>query len=110
MPGFQEEVDRAVIAVGQPVIAVLVKGRPLSIPWMEEHAAAVLEIWLPEKKGTAAVAKVWLGAASLGGKLTVPISRPVGLLPMEYNCAPSGGSSNWYKDHADLPVNPRYAF
>ena len=47
LPGIQEEMLEAAVSTGQPVVVVLMNGRPLDISWAAEHASAILEAWLP---------------------------------------------------------------
>ncbi len=56
LPGVQEELARAVLETGKPVVVVLVNGRPFSIGWILEQANAVLEAWLPGEEGGTAIA------------------------------------------------------
>jgi beta-glucosidase len=110
LPGVQEELVKAVVAVGKPVVAVLINGRPLSIPWMQENVPAILEAWLPGEEGASAVAEVLFGAYSPGGKLPVTVARSVGQVPITYNHKPSGGHSLWYDNYVELPASPLYPF
>ena len=32
-------------------VVVLVNGRPLALPWLDRHAQAILEAWLPGEEG-----------------------------------------------------------
>jgi len=45
LPGRQEELLKAVVALGKPVVLVLLNGRPLSINWAAENVPAILEAW-----------------------------------------------------------------
>ena len=36
LPGLQEELARAIISIGKPTVVVLVNGRPLALPWLDE--------------------------------------------------------------------------
>ena len=47
LPGRQNELLQAVVALGKPVVLVLLNGRPLSIAWAAEHVPAILEAWEP---------------------------------------------------------------
>ncbi len=51
LPGVQEDLVRAVVATGTPVVAVLVAGRPVGGDFLHEKCAAVLMAWLPDRPG-----------------------------------------------------------
>jgi beta-glucosidase len=110
LPGVQEELARAVLATGKPVVAVLVSGRPYAIPWLDESADAILEAWIPGEEGGTAVAELLFGDASPGGKLPVTFPRHVGQLPIFYNHKPSGMKSHWYGDYVSEKAAPLYPF
>ncbi len=110
LPGVQEELARTILETGKPVIAVLVNGRPLAIPWLDESANAILEAWLPGEEGGAAVAEVLFGDANPGGKLPLTFPRHVGQLPIFYNHKPSGMKSHWYGDYVSEKAAPLYPF
>ena len=110
LPGVQEDLVRAVCETGTPVVVVLVNGRPLSIPWIAEHAPAILEAWLPGEEGGAAVADVLFGDHNPGGKLPVTIPRMAGQIPIFYNHKPSGSRSVIYGDYVSTSRTPLFAF
>ncbi len=110
LPGVQEELARAVIATGKPVAAVLINGKPLALPWLDEQAGAVLEAWLPGEEGGGAVAAALFGEINPGGKLPISFPRSVGQLPVFYNHKQSGMYSNWYTDYVTEKVSPLYPF
>jgi beta-glucosidase len=110
LPGIQEELCRQVVAVGKPVVLVLLNGRPLSIPWMNENISAILEAWLPGEEGAAAITEVLFGSVNPGGKLPITFPRSVGQVPINYNHKPSGCNSFSYGDYADMSAEPLYPF
>lgn len=85
LPGVQRELVEAVLAVGKPTVVVLVNGRPLALPWLQEKAPAILEAWLPGEEGGHAVADILFGDYSPGGRLPVSIPKHVGQTPVHYN-------------------------
>lgn len=85
----QDELARAVFALGKPVAVVLINGAPLSIPEIADRANALVEAWYPGQEGGAALADILFGDANPGGKLPVTIARSLGQLPMFYNQKPS---------------------
>ena len=110
LPGVQNELAQAILAVGKPVVVVLVNGRPLAIPELAEKASAIIEAWLPGEEGATAVAALLFGQVNPGGKLPVTFPRHVGQIPLFYNQKPSGGKSNWYWDYVSVARSPLYPF
>jgi beta-glucosidase len=110
LPGIQEELARAIVLTHKPVVLVLVNGRPLAIPWLDENIPAILETWLPGEEGAAALAEILFGAANPGGKLPVTFPRSVGQLPVNYNHKLAGAHSYWYGDYVETSVRPLYPF
>jgi beta-glucosidase len=87
--GQQEELARAVLALGKPTVVVLLNGRPLSVNYLAENAPAIVEGWYLGQETGNAVADVLFGNANPGGKLPVSIARHVGQLPIFYNHKPT---------------------
>lgn len=102
LPGRQEELLKAVAALGKPVVLVLLNGRPLSINWAAENIPAILEAWEPGTEGGNAVADILFGDANPGGKLPVCFPRKGSHAPLYYarNLTHSPEGSPMY--------NPRY--
>lgn len=84
LPGRQEELLRAVAALGKPVVLVLLNGRPLSIVWASENVPAILEAWEPGTEGGNAVADILFGDVNPGGKLPATFPRIASHSPLYY--------------------------
>ncbi len=110
LPGVQEDLVRAVLETGTPVVLVLVIGRPLTLTWMAEQVPAILVAWLPGEEGGNAVADVLFGDVNPGGKLPMAFPRAVGQIPVFYNHKPSGGRSQWHEHYVECNVKPLYPF
>jgi beta-glucosidase len=102
LPGRQEELLKAVVALGKPVVLVLLNGRPLSIGWAAENVPAILEAWEPGSEGGHAIADILFGDVNPGGKLPVTFPRKGSHAPLYYarNLTHSPEGSPMY--------NPRY--
>ncbi len=87
--GEQNELFLALKALGKPVVAVLVNGRPPSYPTIAAEADAILETWYAGEQQGTAIADALLGKVNPGGKLPVSVARNAGQLPMFYNHKPS---------------------
>jgi beta-glucosidase len=113
LPGHQQQLLEAIVALGKPVVLVLLNGRPLSIVWANEHVPAILEAWEPGTEGGNAVADVLFGDANPGGKLPVTFPRDAGHSPMYYarNTTHAPEDSPMYSPrYWDSPTTPLYPF
>jgi beta-glucosidase len=113
LPGRQEELLKALVALGNPVVLVLLNGRPLSINWAAENVPAILEAWQPGTEGGNAVADVLFGDAAPGGKLPVTFPRTAGHAPLYYarnlTHSPEGSPMHNVR-YWDGPPTPLYPF
>ena len=83
--GRQDELVKAVLKTGKPVVVLLLNERPLTVNYIAENVPAILEGWyLGQETGTA-VADILFGKVSPGGKLPITFPRSVGQLPVFYN-------------------------
>jgi beta-glucosidase len=110
LPGVQEDLVRAVLATGTPVVLALVAGRPAASEWLHERCAAVLMAWLPGQEGGGAIADALAGVVNPGGKLPISYPRAAGQVPVFYGHKTSGGRSHWKGDYVDSPSAPLYPF
>ena len=113
LPGVQQELIEAVHETGTPVVAVIMSGRPLAIPWLAEHVPAILQAWHPGIQGGNALADVLWGDANPSGKLTVSFPRSVGQVPIYYSRDVTGrprSESKFTSKYLDSPNTPLYPF
>ena len=89
LPGYQNELVRALVRTGKPVVAVLLTGKPASINWIERHVPAVLAAGIPGEAGGTAIAEALFGEYNPGGKLPVTYPKTVGQVPFNFPCKPS---------------------
>ena len=87
--GQQDELARAIFALGKPTVVMLLNGRPLSVNYLAANAPALIEGWYLGQETGNAVADVLFGAVNPGGKLPVSFARHVGQLPIFYNRKPT---------------------
>lgn len=102
--GQQNDLARAIFALGKPTVVLLLNGRPLSVNLLAQQADALLECWYMGQETGHAVADLLFGRANPGGKLPVSIARDTGQLPMFYNRKPS--SRRGYIDGTTTPLYP----
>jgi beta-glucosidase len=116
LPGRQLDLLKALKATGKPLVVVLVNGRPLTLPWENEHADAILETWFGGTQAGNAVADVLFGAYNPSGKLTMTFPQSVGQVPIYYNHKSTGRPYNGvlldkYKSrYLDAPNEPLFPF
>jgi hypothetical protein len=63
-PGVQQDLVRAVLKAGKPVVVVFLSGRPYSVPWMKQQVPAIVEAFYPGQQQGYAVADILLGKVS----------------------------------------------
>jgi len=102
LPGRQEELLKAIVATGKPVVLVLLNGRPLSINWAAENVPAIIEAWEPGSEGGNAVADILFGDINPGGKLPVTFPRKASHAPLYY------ARNLTHSPESDPMYSPRY--
>src|ERR1017187_101568 len=103
--GRQEDLVKAMLATGKPVVVLLFNGRPISINYVSQNVPAILECWYLGQETGHAVAEVLFGDFNPGGKLPISIPRSAGHLPAYYNYKPSARRGYLFDE-----VSPLYAF
>ena len=106
LPGRQLELVKAIYKTGTPILLVLVNGRPISEPWLQENIPAIIETWEPGSLGGQALAEILFGEVNPSGKLPLTIPRSVGQLQMIYNHKPS----QYFHKYAFEKTKPLYRF
>lgn len=114
LPGVQEDLAKELLKTKKPIVVVLMNGRPLSIPWLNENVDAILEAWFPGVTAGDAIAKVLFGEYNPSGKLPVTFPRTVGQVPIYYNHKNTGRpgreEEHYTSKYLDLPLTPLYPF
>jgi len=111
LPGAQRQLVEAVAALGKPIVAVLMSGRPLALPWLEQYASAIVQAWHLGVQSGNAVADVLFGDYNPSGRLPVTVPRSVGQVPIYYyrkktGRPPGGVYSSYYIDSTTEPLYP----
>jgi beta-glucosidase len=115
LPGSQRRLIEALVKTGKPLVVVLMNGRPLTIPWLQEQAPAILEAWFAGTEAGNAIADVLFGNYNPSGKLTTSFPRNVGQIPIYYNHKNTGrpyegGNPKFKSDYLDVDNSPLYPF
>lgn len=114
LPGVQEDLVKALLATGKPLVVVLMNGRPLAIPWLGTYAPALLETWWLGTEAGNAIADVIFGDYNPSGKLPVSFPYHVGQIPVFYNYKSTGRpydpNSKWTSKYLDAPNDPLFPF
>ncbi|XXE66803.1 glycoside hydrolase family 3 C-terminal domain-containing protein [Pseudomonas sp. R1-7] len=82
LPGTQNELVALLVKAGKPVVVILMNGRPLAIPDVDEQFPAILEAWFLGSEMGNAVADVLFGDINPSGKLPITFPRTVGQVPI----------------------------
>lgn len=87
LPAIQEELIKAINALGKPVVLVLLNGSALAVNWANEYIPAIVEAWYPGQGTGHAIADVLFGDYNPAGRLPVTFYKSVDQLPpfKDYN-------------------------
>ncbi len=102
----QDDLVKALIATGKPVIIYLAHARPLSINYISEHAESIVDGWFTGQEAGNAFANILFGDINPSGKLTISVPRSVGQVPVYYNHKPS----QHFYDYVTEKSSPLYSF
>ena len=94
LPGRQEELLKAICALGKPTVLVMLDGRAASINWAQAHVPAILHGWFPGEYCGQAVAETLFGDNNPGGRLAVTFPKSVGQIPFAFPFKPGSDETN----------------
>ncbi|HEV7242269.1 MAG TPA: glycoside hydrolase family 3 N-terminal domain-containing protein [Thermoanaerobaculia bacterium] len=110
----QEAELEALVAIGKPVVLVVMAGRPLAISWAAQHVPSIVYAWHLGTEGGNAIADVLFGVVNPNGKLPVTFPRVIGQVPVYHAQHPTGRppdvESKWTSKYFDIPIEPLFAF
>lgn len=95
LPGYQEDLLRALYDTGKPIVLVLSNGRPLSVQFAARKIPAILEMWFPGEEGGHALADVLFGRYNPAGRLPVTVPQSVGQLPFNFPYKPGSQDQDY---------------
>lgn len=101
----QDDLVKALVATGKPVIVYLMHGRPLSINWIARNVPAIVDGWFCGEEAGTAFANILFGDVNPSGKITMSTPRSAGQLPIFYNHKPSARALD-YVTERDQPLFP----
>ncbi|MEO8795854.1 MAG: beta-glucosidase BglX, partial [Daejeonella sp.] len=85
IPQVQQDLLKALLATGKPVVLVLFTGRPLVLTWENENVPAILNTWFAGTEAGDAIADVVFGDVNPSGKLSATFPQNLGQVPIYYN-------------------------
>ncbi|WP_125722205.1 beta-glucosidase BglX [Flavobacterium ustbae] len=116
LPGVQEDLVKAVMATGKPVVVLINAGRPLVFNWTADNVPAILYTWWLGTEAGNAIANVLFGDYNPSGKLPMTFPREVGQVPIYYNHFSTGrpakdeNATNYVSAYIDLKNSPKFPF
>lgn len=117
LPESQENLLKALVKTGKPIVLVLFNGRPLILKWEDEHINAILDTWFGGTEAGNAIADVLFGHYNPSGKLTMTFPLSQGQIPIYYNAKNTGRpyttgdpNSKFKSDYLDISNDPLYPF
>lgn len=116
IPQTQQDLLKALLKTGKPVVLVLFTGRPLAIKWENDEVPAILNVWFGGTEAGHAIADVLFGDVNPSGKLTMTWPQNVGQVPLYYNHMNTGRplEGPWFQkfrsNYLDVSNDPVYPF
>ena len=110
LPGRQEDLLKAISALGKPVVLILFSGRPLDLQWEVEHIPGILDMWYPGTEGGNAAVDLLFGGANPGGKLPFTWTRDANQIPTYYSHNNTQDPQNQGRRYWDEPSVPLFPF
>ena len=116
IPQIQQDLLKALLKTGKPVVLVLFTGRPLAIKWENDQVPAILNVWFGGTEAGHAIADVLFGDVNPSGKLTTTWPQNVGQVPLYYNHMNTGRplEGPWFQkfrsNYLDVSNDPVYPF
>lgn len=116
LPGVQEDLVKAIMATGKPVVVLMNAGRPLIFNWTADNVPAILYTWWLGSEAGNAIADVLFGDVNPSAKLPMSFPREEGQIPIYYNKFNTGRpfennqSSPFRSAYIDLPSTPKFPF
>jgi len=116
IPGVQEDLLKALLATGKPVVVLINAGRPLVFNYTADNATAILYTWWLGSEAGDAIADVIFGDYNPSAKLPITFPLSVGQIPIYYSHfntgrpATSDNNRNYNSSYNDLSIFPKFAF
>lgn len=117
IPKIQQDLLKALLKTGKPVVLVLFTGRPLVLKWENDNVPAILNVWFGGSEAGYAIADVLFGNVNPSGKLSTTFPQNVGQVPIFYNQKNTGRpleEGKWFSkfrsNYLDVSNDPVYPF
>lgn len=117
IPKLQQDLLKALLKTGKPVVLVLFTGRPLALKWENDNVPAILNVWFGGSEAGYAIADVLFGDVNPSGKLSTTFPQNVGQVPIFYNHKNTGRpleDGKWFSkfrsNYLDVSNDPVYPF
>lgn len=97
LPKPEEELLKAVVAAGKPVVLVLANGSALAVNWAQQNVNAILESWYAGEEGGASIAETLSGKNNPAGRLPVTFYTGTEQLPPFEDYAMKGRTYRYFE-------------
>jgi beta-glucosidase len=117
IPANQQELLKALLSTGKPLVLVLFTGRPLALTWEQANIPAILNVWFAGSEAGHAITDVLYGTVNPSGKLTATFPQNIGQVPLYYSHKNTGrplAQGAWFSkfrsNYIDVTNEPLYPF
>lgn len=102
LPGNQQELVEAVMAVNPKTVVVEMNAGPLAVPWIKDNVPAIVEAWWGGEEGGNAIADVLFGNVNPGAKMPLTVYASDAQVPPQDEYDVSKGFTYMYIKGAPL--------
>jgi beta-glucosidase len=116
IPGVQEELLKALLNTGKPVVVLINAGRPMVFNYTADNAPAILYTWWLGSEAGDAIADVLFGDYNPSAKLSITFPLAVGQIPIYYSHFNTGRPAVndnhrlFTTSYNDLSIYPKFEF
>jgi beta-glucosidase len=81
LSGLQPRLLESIVALGKPVVLVVISGSALNLAWAHDHVGAIIQAFYPGEECGNALADILFGDANPAGRLPITFPRSLADVP-----------------------------
>ncbi len=108
LPGMQNELAEAVMAVNKNTAALTFAGRPIVLTRLNRTVPAIMHMWFPGTEGGNAAANLLFGRVNPSAKVSMSFPKATGQCPLHYTYTNTGRPKRLSEDDTPQAYSSSY--